>query len=484
MSQADIGLIGLAVMGENLVLNMANHGHTVAVFNRSTDKVKAFVEGRAAGKSIIGTYSYEDLISKLKRPRRIMIMVKAGAPVDAVIDGLIPLLEPGDILIDGGNSFFPDTNRRTEALREAGLLFIGTGVSGGEEGALKGPSIMPGGNPDAWPHVKAIFQDIAAKVDDGSPCCDWVGENGAGHYVKMIHNGIEYGDMQMICEAYAMLKHAGGLSAAEISEIFRDWNKGELNSYLIEITTDILAKKDDVTGKPLVDMILDTAGQKGTGKWTSQNALDLGIPLVTIAEATFARFMSAMKDERVRASTILSGPLASYKGDKKTLIEDVRQALFASKICSYAQGFQLMREAAATYKWTLNYGSIALMWRNGCIIRAQFLGDIKKAFDKDPNLANLLLDSVFKSAIDRSQGGWRRTVARAAEFGIPMPAFASSLSYFDSYRTANLPANLLQAQRDYFGAHTYERTDRPRGEFHHTNWTGHGGSTSSSSYNA
>jgi len=484
MSQADIGLIGLAVMGENLVLNMANHGHTVAVFNRSTDKVKNFVEGRAAGKPIIGTYSYEELISKLKRPRRIMIMVKAGAPVDAVIDGLIPLLEPGDILIDGGNSFFPDTNRRTEALREAGLLFIGTGVSGGEEGALKGPSIMPGGNPDAWPHVKAIFQDIAAKVDDGSPCCDWVGENGAGHYVKMIHNGIEYGDMQMICEAYAMLKHAGGLSAAEISEIFRDWNKGELNSYLIEITTDILAKKDDVTGKPLVDMILDTAGQKGTGKWTSQNALDLGIPLVTIAEATFARFMSAMKDERVRASTILSGPLATYQGDKKLLIEDVRQALFASKICSYAQGFQLMREAAATYKWSLNYGSIALMWRNGCIIRAQFLGDIKKAFDKDPNLANLLLDSVFKSAIDRSQGGWRRTVARAAEFGIPMPAFASSLSYFDSYRTANLPANLLQAQRDYFGAHTYERTDRPRGEFHHTNWTGHGGSTSSSSYNA
>ena len=484
MSQAEIGLIGLAVMGENLVLNMANHGHTVAVFNRSTDKVKAFVEGRAAGKSIIGTYSYEELIASLQRPRRIMIMVKAGAPVDAVIDGLVPMLEPGDILIDGGNSFFPDTNRRTEALREAGILFIGTGVSGGEEGALKGPSIMPGGNPDAWPHVKAIFQNIAAKVDDGSPCCDWVGDNGAGHYVKMIHNGIEYGDMQMICEAYAMLKNVGGLSPTELAEIFSDWNKGELNSYLIEITAEILAKKDDITGKPLVDLILDTAGQKGTGKWTSQNALDLGIPLVTIAEATFARFMSAMKEERVRAASILSGPSATYSGDKKALIEDVRQALFASKICSYAQGFQLLREAAATYKWSLNYGSIALMWRGGCIIRAQFLGDIKNAFVKDPNLANLLLDPVFKAAIDRSQGGWRRTVARAAEFGIPMPAFGSSLAYFDSYRTANLPANLLQAQRDYFGAHTYERTDRPRGEFHHTNWTGEGGTTASSTYNA
>jgi 6-phosphogluconate dehydrogenase len=484
MSQAEIGLIGLAVMGENLVLNMANHGHTVAVFNRSTDKVKAFIEGRAAGKSIIGTYSYEELIASLQRPRRIMIMVKAGAPVDAVIDGLVPMLEPGDILIDGGNSFFPDTNRRTEALREAGILFIGTGVSGGEEGALKGPSIMPGGNPDAWPHVKAIFQNIAAKVDDGSPCCDWVGDNGAGHYVKMIHNGIEYGDMQMICEAYAMLKNVGGLSATELAEIFADWNKGELNSYLIEITAEILAKKDDLTGKPLVDLILDTAGQKGTGKWTSQNALDLGIPLVTIAEATFARFMSAMKEERVRASSILAGPSATYTGDKKALIEDVRQALFASKICSYAQGFQLLREAAATYKWSLNYGSIALMWRGGCIIRAQFLGDIKNAFVKDPGLANLLLDPVFTAAINRSQGGWRRTVARAAEFGIPMPAFASSLAYFDSYRTANLPANLLQAQRDYFGAHTYERIDRPRGEFHHTNWTGEGGTTASSTYNA
>ena len=484
MSQADIGLIGLAVMGENLVLNMANHGHTIAVFNRSTDKVKAFVEGRAKGKPIIGAYNYEELIAKLKRPRRIMIMVKAGAPVDAVIDGLVPLLEPGDILIDGGNSFFPDTNRRTEALREAGILYIGTGVSGGEEGALKGPSIMPGGNPDAWPHVKTIFQDIAAKVDDGSPCCDWVGENGAGHYVKMIHNGIEYGDMQMICEAYAMLKVLGGFTADELSGIFREWNKGELDSYLIEITTDILAKKDDVTGKPLVELILDSAGQKGTGKWTSQNALDLGIPLVTIAEATFARFMSALKNERVHASKILPGPSAAFSGDRKALVEDVRQALFASKICSYAQGFQLMREAAANYKWNLHYGSIALMWRGGCIIRAQFLGDIKKAFDKDPALANLLLDPYFTAAIERSQAGWRRTVARAADVGIPMPAFASSLAYYDSYRTANLPANLLQAQRDYFGAHTYERIDRPRGEFHHTNWTGHGGTTASSTYNA
>jgi len=484
MSQADIGLIGLAVMGENLVLNMANHGYTVAVFNRSTDKVSAFVNGRAAGKSIIGTFSYEELISKLKRPRRIMIMVKAGTPVDAVIEGLIPLLEPGDILIDGGNSFFPDTNRRTEALKESGLLFIGTGVSGGEEGALKGPSIMPGGNPDAWPSVKAIFQDIAAKVDDGSPCCDWVGDGGAGHYVKMIHNGIEYGDMQMICEAYAMLKQAGGCDAAALSEIFTKWNHGELNSYLIEITSEILAKKDDDTGKAMVDVILDTAGQKGTGKWTTQNALDLGIPLVTVAEATFARFMSALKDERVHASSKLTGPKTKYKGDLSALIEDVRQALYASKICSYAQGFQLMREAAQTYGWKLNYGSIALLWRNGCIIRAQFLGNIKQAFDVDPELPNLLLAPYFSSAIERSQAGWRRVVSLAAELGIPMPAFSSALSYYDSYRSAVLPANLLQAQRDYFGAHTYERIDRPRGEFHHTNWTGQGGTTSSSTYNA
>lgn len=484
MSQADIGLIGLAVMGENLVLNMANHGYTVAVFNRSTDKVTAFIEGRASGKSIIGAYSYEELISKLKRPRRIMIMVKAGAPVDAVIDGLVPLLEPGDILIDGGNSFFPDTHRRTEYLKENGLLFIGTGVSGGEEGALKGPSIMPGGNPAAWPSVKSIFQDIAAKVDDGSPCCDWVGDGGAGHYVKMIHNGIEYGDMQMICEAYAMLKLAGRFDAGALADIFATWNKGDLNSYLIEITSEILAKKDDATGKALVDMILDTAGQKGTGKWTTQNALDLGIPLVTIAEATFARFMSALKDERVHSSSILAGPGASYQGDIKALVEDVRMALYASKICSYAQGFQLMREAAKTYGWKLNYGSIALLWRNGCIIRAQFLGNIKEAFDEDPHMPNLLLAPYFRDAIQKSQAGWRRVVSLAAELGIPMPAFSSALSYYDSYRAAVLPANLLQAQRDYFGAHTYERIDRPRGEFHHTNWTGQGGTTSSSTYNA
>ncbi|HMP89733.1 MAG TPA: decarboxylating NADP(+)-dependent phosphogluconate dehydrogenase [Kiritimatiellia bacterium] len=484
MSQADIGLIGLAVMGENLVLNMANHGYTVAVFNRSTDKVKAFLDGRAEGLPILGAYSYEELISKLKRPRRIMIMVKAGAPVDAVIEGLTPLLEPGDILIDGGNSYFPDTNRRTEALKESGILFIGTGVSGGEEGALKGPSIMPGGNRDAWPHVKSIFQDIAAKVPDGSPCCDWVGDNGAGHYVKMIHNGIEYGDMQMICEAYAVLKQAGGFSASELSKIFHEWNQGELDSYLIEITSEILAKQDDVSGNSMVDVILDTAGQKGTGKWTTQNALDLGIPLVTIAEATFARFMSALKDERVHASSILSGPAVSFKGDKKELVEHVRQALFASKICSYAQGFQLMKEAAKTYQWKLNFGSIAMMWRNGCIIRAQFLGNIKDAFDRNPDLPNLLLSPYFKEAIQRSQKGWRHVVSLAAESGIPVPAFAASLAYYDSYRSAVLPANLLQAQRDYFGAHTYERIDRPRGEFHHTNWTGEGGTTSSSTYNA
>lgn len=484
MSQADIGLIGLAVMGENLVLNMANHGHTVAVFNRSTDKVKSFVEGRGAGRPIIGTYSYEELVSKLKRPRRIMIMVKAGAPVDTVIDGLVPMLEPGDILIDGGNSFFPDTNRRTEALKDSGILFVGTGVSGGEEGALKGPSIMPGGNPAAWPHVKPIFQDIAAKVDDGSPCCDWVGDEGAGHYVKMVHNGIEYGDMQMICEAYAVLKHAAGLDAASLADIFKTWNKGELNSYLIEITAEILAKKDDETGKPMVDVILDTAGQKGTGKWTTQNALDLGMPLVTIAEATFARFMSALKDERVEAAKLLAGPAEKFDGNVKDLVEDVRQALYASKICSYAQGFQLMKQAAGDYAWKLNYGSIALLWRNGCIIRAQFLGRIKEAFDEDPSLANLLLAPYFQAAISRSQPGWRRVVALAARLGIPVPAFSSALNYYDGYRTAVLPANLLQAQRDYFGAHTYERIDRPRGEFHHTNWTGHGGTTSSSTYNA
>jgi 6-phosphogluconate dehydrogenase len=465
---------------------MANHGHTVAVFNRSTDKVTAFVEGRAKGLPIIGTYSYPELIAALQRPRRIMIMVKAGAPVDAVIEGLVPLLEPGDILIDGGNSYFPDTNRRTEELKESGILFIGTGVSGGEEGALKGPSIMPGGNPEAWPHVKEIFQDIAAKVDDGSPCCDWVGDNGAGHYVKMIHNGIEYGDMQMICEAYAMLK-AAGLEAGELASIFQEWNRGELNSYLIEITAEILGTKDDATGQPLVDLILDTAGQKGTGKWTTQNALDLGIPLVTIAEATFARFMSALKDERVAAATLLAAPspAAPLKASERdALIEDVRQALYASKICSYAQGFQLMGAAAREYGWSLNFGSIALLWRNGCIIRAQFLGKIKEAFDTNPALANLLLAPYFTEAIARSAAGWRRVVARAATHGIPMPAFTSALTYYDSYRSAVLPANLLQAQRDYFGAHTYERTDRPRGEFHHTNWTGEGGTTASSTYNA
>jgi 6-phosphogluconate dehydrogenase len=482
--QAHIGLIGLAVMGENLVLNMAHHGYTVAVFNRSTDKVTSFIEGRAAGQSIIGAFSYPELIGMLKRPRRIMIMVKAGAPVDAVIEGLVPLLEPGDILIDGGNSYFPDTHRRTETLKENGILFIGTGVSGGEEGALKGPSIMPGGNPEAWPHVKAIFQDIAAKVDDGTPCCDWVGENGAGHYVKMIHNGIEYGDMQMICEAYAMLKGAAGFDAPAMAEVFGRWNQGELDSYLIQITAEILAKQDESSGRPLVDMILDTAGQKGTGKWTTQNALDLGIPLVTIAEATFARFMSALKDDRLRASKLLSGPGKKYAGDRAALVEDIRQALYASKICSYAQGFQLMREAAKTYGWTLNFGSIAMMWRNGCIIRAQFLGKIKEAFDEQPDLPNLLLAPYFTAAIERNQAGWRRVVALSAELGIPVPAFSSALTYFDSYRSAVLPANLLQAQRDYFGAHTYERIDRPRGEFHHTNWTGQGGTTSSSTYNA
>ena len=480
--QADIALIGLAVMGENLVLNMASHGFTVAVYNRTTAKVDAFLEGRAKGESIVGSHSLEELISQLKSPRRIMMMVQAGAAVDAVIDELAPMLDKGDILIDGGNSNYGDTVRRTRELREKGLLYIGTGVSGGEEGALKGPSIMPGGNEEAWPHVKEIFQSIAAKVDNGSPCCDWIGDNGAGHYVKMVHNGIEYGDMQMICEAYWLLRHALGMAPSEMSDIFREWNKGVLDSYLIEITGDILAYADDETGQPMVDVILDTAGQKGTGKWTGIEALQLGSPTATITEAVFARCISALKEERVTASPLLKGPTATFEGDRDTFVEDVRQALYASKICSYAQGFQLLKMAAAEHEWSLSFGSIALMWRGGCIIRAQFLGDIKEAFDADPTLTNLLLAPYFSSAIAESMDSWRRVISTAVLLGIPVPAFSSALSYYDGYRSARLPANLLQAQRDYFGAHTYERIDRPRGEFFHTNWTGRGGDTVSSSY--
>lgn len=482
MSQADIGLVGLAVMGENLILNMESHGFTVACFNRTTSKVDNFINGRAAGKKIIGCHSIPELIAILKKPRRVMLMVKAGKPVDEFIEKLIPHMEQGDIIIDGGNSHFPDTTRRTRYLAEKGLLYIGTGVSGGEEGALRGPSIMPGGNPDAWPHVKPVFQAIAAKVADGSPCCDWIGPEGAGHYVKMVHNGIEYGDMQMICEAYLFMKNVLGMTPDEMHEIFKHWNEGELDSYLIEITRDIMAKKDDETGKPMVDVILDTAGQKGTGKWTSQSALDLGSPAPTVAEAVFARCISALKEERVAASQVLRGPKKTFKGDRAKIIVALRKALYASKVCSYAQGFQLMKMAATEYGWDLNYGSIALMWRGGCIIRAQFLGNIKEAFDKKPDLANLLLAPYFKKVIRSCQPSWRRIVALAVSLGIPMPAFSSALAYFDSYRNERLPANVLQAQRDYFGAHTYERVDKPRGEFFHTNWTGHGGDTSASTY--
>ncbi|MEL7497083.1 MAG: decarboxylating NADP(+)-dependent phosphogluconate dehydrogenase [Planctomycetota bacterium] len=482
MANADIGLIGLAVMGENLVLNMANNGYTVAVYNRTTSKVDDFVSGRAAGKSIVGTHSPEELCRALARPRRIMMMVKAGAAVDKVIQSLLPYLEPGDILIDGGNSEFPDSTRRTLELEEQGILFIGTGVSGGEEGALKGPSIMPGGNPDAWPHVKPIFQAIAAKTDQGEPCCDWVGRGGAGHFVKMVHNGIEYGDMQMICETYHVMKSALGLSNQEMHQVFAKWDNGVLDSYLVEITRDILGYVD-AEGNQTVDLILDKAGQKGTGKWTAISALDIGQPLTLIGEAVFARCLSALKDERIEAAKVLNGPGVSFEGDPDQLIDDLEQALYASKIVSYAQGYQLMRAISDEKDWELNYGAIALMWRGGCIIRSAFLNNIRDAFEKDPNLTNLLLDPFFEAAVENAQSAWRRVVATAVTLGIPMPAISSALAYYDGYRTERLPANLLQAQRDYFGAHTYERVDQPRGEYFHTNWTGRGGTTSSSSYN-
>ena len=483
MKKADIGLVGLAVMGENLVMNMESKGFTVAVYNRTTEKVKNFVEGRAAGKNIIGTYSIEELVENLEKPRKIMMMVKAGAAVDQLIDQLIPHLEAGDILIDGGNSHFPDTIRRTQYVESKGLLYIGTGVSGGEEGALKGPSMMPGGSPAAWPYVKPIFQAICAKVEDGSPCCDWVGENGAGHFVKMVHNGIEYGDMQLICEAYQLMRDGLGMSAEEMHEVFAEWNKTELDSYLIEITRDILGYKDE-KGETTVNYILDTAGQKGTGKWTGIAALDEGVPLTLIGEAVFARCLSAMKEERVAASQVFPKEIPAFTGDKAAFIESIRKALYASKIISYAQGYTLMRTAAKTYNWNLNYGGIALMWRGGCIIRSVFLGKIKEAYDKDPNLVNLLMDDYFGETIKGLVPAWREVVAYAAKAGIPMPAFSSALSYFDGYTTASLPANLLQAQRDYFGAHTYERIDQPRGQFFHTNWTGHGGSTTANTYQA
>ena len=479
----DIGLIGLAVMGQNLVLNMNDHGYKVAVFNRTVSKVDEFIENEAKGTEVQGAHSIEELVAMLKRPRRVMLMVKAGDTVDKMIESLLPHLEKGDIIIDGGNSLYTDSNRRTETLAAKGILFIGTGVSGGEEGARRGPSIMPGGNPAAWPAVKEIFQSIAAKVEDGSPCCDWVGENGAGHYVKMVHNGIEYGDMQLICEAYQLLKDGLGLTADELHEVFAEWNKGELDSYLIEITRDIFAVKDE-DGQPLVDKILDTAGQKGTGKWTGISSLELGVPVTLIGEAVFARCVSAMKDERVAASKVLSGPHTKLSvDDKKAFIEEVRRALYCSKIISYAQGYMLLREAAKEQKWNLNFGGIALMWRGGGIIRSRFLGEIKAAFDKNPQLTNLLLDDFFKNTIEKYQASWRKGVIKAIEAGVPTPAFTTALAFFDGFRTERLPANLLQAQRDYFGAHTYERVDKPRGEFFHTNWTGRGGRVSSGTYN-
>ena len=481
--KADIALIGLAVMGQNLILNMNDHGFTVVAFNRTVSKVDDFLAKEAKGTNVIGAHSIEEMVALLKRPRRVMLMVKAGAAVDEFIEHLLPHLEPGDIIIDGGNSLFEDTNRRTKYVESKGLLYIGTGVSGGEEGARRGPSIMPGGSPAAWPHVKDIFQSIAAKVEDGTPCCDWVGENGAGHYVKMVHNGIEYGDMELISEAYQLMKEGLGMTADEMQPVFTEWNKGELDSYLIEITAAILAFKD-TDGKPIVDNILDTAGQKGTGKWTVISSMDLGIPITLIGEAVYSRCVSALKEERVAAAKKLKGPRPKISTDRVKFIEDIRRALYASKIISYTQGYMLMRAAAREYGWNLNYGGIALMWRGGCIIRSRFLGMIKAAFDKNPKLTNLLLDNFFRQAIKDSQRSWRNVVAMAAKKGLPTPAFSTALNFYDAYRSARLPANLLQAQRDYFGAHTYERLDKPRGEFFHTNWTGHGGDVSSGSYNA
>ena len=483
-ASCDIGLIGLAVMGQNLVLNMNDHGYRVAVFNRTVSKVDDFLANEAKETQVTGAHSVEEFARLLKRPRRVMLMVKAGDTVDQMIEHLLPFLEKGDIVIDGGNSHYPDTNRRTKTLNDKGILFIGTGVSGGEEGARKGPSIMPGGNIEAWPHVKEIFQSIAAKVEDGTPCCDWVGEDGAGHYVKMVHNGIEYGDMQLICEAYQLLNDGLGLSAAQLHDVFADWNMGELDSFLIEITAEIFNKTDD-DGQPMVDKILDAAGQKGTGKWTATSALDLGMPVTLIGEAVFARCLSAIKDERVTASKVLNGPTQSTTShDTKIFIEDVRRALYCSKVISYAQGYMLLREAAKEQGWNLNMGGIALMWRGGCIIRSRFLGKIKDAYDKNSELTNLLLDDFFANLLNTYQESWRKAIIHAVEFGVPTPAFSTALAFFDGYRSARLPANLLQAQRDFFGAHTYERTDKPRGQFFHTNWTGRGGRVSSGSYNA
>ncbi len=482
MRTSDLGLIGMAVMGQNLVLNMSDHGYTVAVYNRTTSRVDNFIENRAQGRDIIGTHSIEELISALKRPRRVMLMIKAGKPVDLVIDQLLPHMEDGDIIIDGGNSNYQDTMRRTEYVESKGLLYIGTGVSGGEEGARHGPSIMPGGSPEAWPHVKSILQDIAAKVD-GVPCCDWMGEDGAGHYVKMTHNGIEYGDMELISESYFILKHLLGMTNEEMHQVFADWNVGKLDSYLIEITRDILGFKDG-DGAYAIDYILDTAGQKGTGKWTAVSSLEMGIPLTLITEAVQARFLSALLEERQAAAEVLSGPEPSFDGDGEAFVQDLHNALYASKIISYTQGFMLLRAAAEEHDWNLEFGNIAKVWRGGCIIRSAFLGNIMEAFDKNSDLVNLLLDDYFQAEVEAAQAGWRRVVATAVQQGLPVPALASALSFYDGYRRERVSANMIQAQRDYFGAHTYERVDRPRGEHFHTNWTGTGGDVTSSAYNA
>ncbi len=481
---ADIGLIGLAVMGENLVLNMESKGFRVACFNRSVEKVDAFLAGRGKGRNLTGCRSLEELVNSLVQPRKIMMMVRAGKPVEDLLDALLPLLSPGDILIDGGNSYFPDTARRCQAAATKDILFVGTGVSGGEEGALNGPSLMPGGAAEAWPHIKPVFQAIAAKVADNQPCCEWIGPDGSGHFVKMVHNGIEYGDMQLVSEAYHLMSQGLGMSARDIQPVFESWNKGILDSYLIEITADILGKADPDTGHPVVDIILDTAGQKGTGKWTSQIGLDLGVAIPQIAEAVFARSISAIKDERIAASSALHGPHGGLNGDRDEFIRQLHDAVYAAKICSYAQGFQLLRAASQEYVWNLNFGEIALMWRGGCIIRARFLDDIKQAFVARPDLPNLLLAPFFNEALTKAQNSWRNVVKTAVDMGIPLPAMSTALTYYDGYRCARLPANLLQAMRDYFGAHSYERIDRRRGEFFHTNWTGKGGDTSSTTYNA
>jgi len=483
MKKADIGLIGLAVMGENLAMNMESRGFTVSVYNRTTAKVDAFISGRAAGKQFIGCHTLKELVDSLKPPRKVFLMVKAGEAVDHMIEELLLLMEKGDIIIDGGNSHFPDTIRRTEYVESRGLLYVGTGVSGGEEGALKGPSMMPGGSPEAWPYVKPIFQSICAKAENGAPCCDWVGESGAGHFVKMVHNGIEYGDMQLICEAYQVMRDGLGMTNEEMHRVFAAWNETELDSYLIEITRDILAYRDE-NGEAVLDSILDTAGQKGTGKWTGIAALEEGVPLTLIGEAVFARCLSSIKEERLEGAARYPRKPIAFGGDREEFLEKLRQALYAGKIISYAQGYALMRSAAQTYHWQLNYGGIALMWRGGCIIRSVFLEKIREAYEKNPELKNLLLDDYFADKIQSLLPAWRDVVSYAAQAGIPLPAISSALNYFDGYTTASLPANLLQAQRDYFGAHTYERVDRPKGEKFHTNWTGHGGTTAAGTYNA